>query len=51
MAIKVIRICDKCGGEHEQIIEPTQETYECPVAFECSDCILEEALAQIEKGD
>ncbi len=45
MAIKIIRICDECGAEHEQIVEPTEETFECPVAFKCSDCILKEEKA------
>jgi len=48
MAIRVTRICDTCGREHEQIIDPNQEGVEYPIAFQCSDCILEEGrmLAQ-----
>jgi len=51
MAIKVISICDECGNKHEQIVAPNTETFECPVAFKCSDCILKETKAQPEKDE
>jgi len=42
MAIRVIRKCDKCGTEHEQNIDPSDEIVTYPVSFTCSDCVLRE---------
>ena len=40
MAIKVIRICDGCGEEHEQTRpKPGAKSVSCSVAYTCSDCI------------
>ena len=52
MAIKVIRICDKCGLEYPQSISPffgyetKEKEYTCPIDFVCSDCILKEYKRQ-----
>lgn len=51
MAIKVIRICDLCGAEHEQIIPKEMAEYNCPVDFECSDCILESAIISEQEAN
>ncbi len=46
MAIKVIRICDECGAEYEQIIDACiKEIDSYPIAFMCSSCILRLAYA------
>ncbi len=44
MAIKVIRICDRCKKEYEQTINENQEEFICPIPFICSDCILTEVM-------
>lgn len=47
MAMKIIRICDVCGAEHEQI-DSMYSISEIPVDFTCSDCILKiEQLADL----
>jgi len=52
MAIKVIRICDKCGLEYPQSTLPffnyetKEKVYTCPIDFVCSDCILKESRRQ-----
>ena len=49
MAIKVIRICDKCKKKYKQIIDKLEiNTVKYDIDFICSDCILKEQKEQKE---